>query len=123
MLLEKDGETGDWNESIEEHVGEAIEAVVSKQAEQVPEAEKDSPSEPSVEVGAAPTEENITTEKVETKTSSEDLKCPLCEKPPFGAPAELLKHLTSGHFAKQMADVYKFEAQQPCHLCIKEGRD
>ena len=119
MLLEneKDGESGDWNESIEEHVDEAIEAVVSKQAEQVPEAS------PSVEVGAAPTEENITTEKVETKTSSEDLKCPLCEKPPFGAPAELLKHLTSGHFAKQMADMYKFEAKQPCHLCIKEGRD
>ena len=69
-----------------------------------------------MEVGAIPTE-------VETKTSSEDLKCPLCEKPPFWAPAELLKHLTSGHFAKQMADVYKFEAQQPCHLCIKEGRD
>ena len=40
MLLknEKEGETGDWNESIEEHVDEAIEAVVSKQAEQMPEA-------------------------------------------------------------------------------------
>ena len=69
-----------------------------------------------MEVGAIPTE-------VETKTSSEDLKCPLCEKPPFWAPAELLKHLTSGHFAKQMADVYKTEVNQPCHLCVREGRD
>ena len=69
-----------------------------------------------MEVGAIPTE-------VETKTSSEDLKCPLCEKPPFWAPAELLKHLTSRHFAKQMADRYKLEAKQPGHHCTKEGRD
>ena len=125
---DKDGEAGDWNETIEQHVEEAIEAVVSKQTEQFSEAEKDSIEEqkdddasvePSVEVGAAPTEES----KGETKTPSEEFKCPMCEKPPFGAPAELLKHLTSGHFAKQMADVFKFEANQPCHLCIKEGRD
>ena len=72
---------------------------------------------------AYPTEESIATEQVETKTSSEDFNCPLCEKPPYGAPAELLKHLTSGHFAMQMADVYKFEVNQACQLCIKEGRD
>ena len=129
---EKAENTGDWNETIEQHVEEAIEAVVSMQTEEIPETEKVeeekevSPSDPVealAEITAA--DESITTPAVEkstTKTSSEDLKCPLCEKPPFKA-AELLKHLTNGHFAKQMGEVYKLEVNQPCHLCVKEGRD
>ena len=120
---EKAENTGDWNETIEQHVDEAIEAVVSMQTEEIPEAEK---VEEEKEVSVEPlAEESITTpaaEKSTTKISSEDLKCPLCEKPPLKA-AELLKHLTNGHFAKQMGEVYKLDVNQPCHLCVKEGRD
>ena len=80
--------------------------------------------EPSAEVVPPPKEENIATPIVEKtpRACSEDLKCPMCEKPPFKA-AELLKHLTSSHFAKQMAETYKLEENLPCHLCIKEGRE
>ena len=142
-LLEKEEEEeenkGNWNETIEQHVEETIEAVVSMQTEKMPENEKaeeiaemvteaekveKTVEEPSAEVVPPPKEENIATPSVEKtpRACSEDLKCPMCEKPPFKA-AELLKHLTSSHFAKQMAETYKLEENLPCHLCIKEGRE
>ena len=59
--------------------------------------------EPTTEVVLTMEEKNKATPDnlAEKNKSSEDLKCPLCEKPPFKG-GELLKHLTSTHFGKQV---------------------
>lgn len=166
MIAEKDGE---WNETIEKHVEETIESVISMHTKKMQEDEeeamvedaasvedeakveenieqvqspKDEPSSddavdqnekkatdeqevvqgeakiepPSVDPAPKSPQQKSKSEVVlpeeeknkatpdnlaEKNKSSEDLKCPLCEKPPFKG-AELLKHLTSTHFGKQV---------------------